>query len=65
MRLFDQLPMYHMKTLLGALNTIVGRENIYQPTTGTASVHPESNDNGIRLLFFIEEPSSSPGLPRA
>jgi hypothetical protein len=33
-------------------NAKVGRENIFQPTVGTKSVHPESNDNGIRLVNF-------------
>ena len=28
-RLFDQLPMYHMKILLGDFNAKVGRENIF------------------------------------
>ena len=49
-RLFDQLPMYHKKILLGDFNAKVGRENIFQPTIGTESVDPESNDNGIRLV---------------
>ena len=44
--------MYHMKILLGDFNAKVGRENIFQPTIGTKSVHPESNDNGIRLVNF-------------
>ena len=44
--------MYHMKILLGDFNAKVGRENIFQPTIGTESVHPESNDNGIRLVNF-------------
>jgi len=43
-RLFDQLPMYHMKILLGDFNAKVGRENIFQPTIGIESVHPESID---------------------
>ena len=43
-RLSDQLPMYHMKILLGDFNAKVGQENIFQPTIGTVSVHPESND---------------------
>ena len=51
-RFFDQLPMYHIKILLGDFNAKVGRENIFQPTIGTESVHPESNDNGIRLVNF-------------
>ena len=32
--------MYHMKILLGDFNAKVGRENIFQPTIGTESVHP-------------------------
>jgi Endonuclease/Exonuclease/phosphatase family. len=51
-RLFDQLPMYHMKILLGDFNAKVERENIFQPKIGTQSVHPESNNNGIRLVNF-------------
>ena len=43
-RLLGQLPMYHMKILLGDFNAKVGQENIFQPTIGTVSVHPESND---------------------
>ena len=34
-RLLNQLPMYHMKILLGDFNAKVGRENIFQPTIGT------------------------------
>ena len=41
-----------MKFLLGNYNAKVGRENIFQPTIGIESVHPESNDNGIRLVNF-------------
>ena len=52
-RLFDQLPMYHMKILLGDFNAKVGRENIFQPTIWTESVHPGCNDNYIRLVNFV------------
>ena len=41
-----------MKILLGDFNAKVGRENIFQPTIGTESIHPERNDNGIRLVNF-------------
>jgi hypothetical protein len=41
-------PSYEIwKILLGDFNAKVGRENIFQPTIGTESVHPESNDNGL------------------
>ena len=41
-----------MKILLGDFNAKVGRENMFQPTMWTESVHPESNENGIRLVNF-------------
>ena len=40
-----------MKILLGDFNAKVG-QNIFQPTKGTESVHPKSNDNGTRLVNF-------------
>ena len=51
-----------MKIVLGAFNAKVGRENIFKPKIGTENVHPESNDNGIRLFL---EAHLLPGLPRA
>jgi hypothetical protein len=42
-----------MEILLGNFNAKVGRENIFQPTIGIESLHPESNDNGIRLVNFV------------
>jgi hypothetical protein len=41
-----------MKILLGDFNAKLGRENIFKPTIGNASVHKISNDNGIRLVNF-------------
>ena len=41
-----------MKILIGDFNAKIGRENIFHPTIETESVHPESNDNGIRLVNF-------------
>ena len=35
------------------VNAKVGRKNIFHPRKGTESVHPESNDNGIRLVNFV------------
>ena len=36
---------FNKKILLGDFNAKVGRENIFQPTIVTESVHTESNDN--------------------
>jgi hypothetical protein len=37
-----------MKILLGDFDTKVGRENIFEPTTGNESSHKISYDNGVR-----------------
>ena len=50
--MFDHLPKYHMKILLGDFNAKVGRENIFKPTIGQESLHQHSNDNGVRLVNY-------------
>ena len=42
-----------MEILLSDFNAKVGRENIFQSTIGNESVHPKSEDNGIRLVNFV------------
>jgi hypothetical protein len=49
---FDKLPKYHMKILLGDFNAKVGKEVIFKPTIGNESLHEISNDNGVRLVNF-------------
>ena len=51
-QVFNHLPKYHMKILLGDFNAKVGRENIFKPTIGQESLHQHSNDNGVRLVNF-------------
>src|SRR5215472_13492596 len=51
-QVFDRLPKYHTKILLGDFNAKVGRENIFKPTIGQESLHQHSNDNGVRLVNF-------------
>jgi len=51
---FDHIPKYHMKMLLGDFNAKAGRENIFKPTIGQASLHQDSNDNGVRLVNFAK-----------
>jgi hypothetical protein len=45
---FDELPKYHMKILLGDFIAKVGREDIFKPTIGNESLHEISNDNGVK-----------------
>jgi hypothetical protein len=51
-QVFDHLPKYQMKILLGDFNAKVGWENIFKPTIGKESLHQDSNDNGVRLVNF-------------
>ena len=51
-QVFNQIPKYHMKMLLGDFNAKVGRENIFKATIGQESLHQDSNDNRVRLVSF-------------
>uniref|UniRef100_A0A8D9DWW4 Craniofacial development protein 2 n=1 Tax=Cacopsylla melanoneura TaxID=428564 RepID=A0A8D9DWW4_9HEMI len=50
--LFDQLPLYDTKLLLGDANAKVGKECFWKPHIGMHSLHDMSNDNGTRLVSF-------------
>jgi hypothetical protein len=49
---FDHVPKYHMKILLGDFNAEVGREDTFKPTTGNESSYQDSNDNGVTVANF-------------
>jgi hypothetical protein len=49
---FDQIPRYNMKILLGDFNGKVGGEDIFKPTIGNESSHEISDDNGVRGVNF-------------
>ena len=51
-QVFNHLPKYHIKILLGAFNAKVGRENIFKLTIWNGSLHQYSSDNGVRILNF-------------
>jgi hypothetical protein len=40
-QVFDHFPKYHIKIMLGESNTKMGRENIFKPTIGKASIPPQ------------------------
>jgi hypothetical protein len=46
---FNELPKYNMKILLGGLNAKAGREDIFKLAIGNESLHEISNDNGVRV----------------
>jgi hypothetical protein len=43
--------------MLGDFNVKVGREDIFKPTIGKESLHEVSNDNGVRVVCHIQEPT--------
>jgi len=43
---------YHIKIRLLDFNTRVERENIFKPKITDASLHQDSNDNGVRIVNF-------------
>lgn len=49
-RTYDNLLRNYIQIMVGDLNTRVGREEVFQRTTGKKSLHLESN--GIRLISF-------------
>jgi len=51
-KLFDRMPRYNSKILLGYFNAKVGREEKYRPTIGKYSLHKKTNNNGERLTTF-------------
>ncbi|CAG4964057.1 unnamed protein product [Colias eurytheme] len=55
---YEQLPGYDAKIVVGDFNAKIGREDIFIPTIGKHSKHNTSNDNGVRLISF----ASSKGM---
>lgn len=45
--LYNKIPNYDVKTLMGEANTKIGKEYI-----GTESLHNSTSENGVRLLSF-------------
>jgi len=50
---FNRIPKYRMKILLGDFNAKVAREDIFKPIIGQESFHQDSNDNGVRRVNFV------------
>ena len=56
-RLFNQLPVYHMKIPLGGFNEKLGRRIIFNPITDNEILHPENynNNNNNNKPFKISQ----------
>lgn len=51
-RFYDRFPGIVIKIVLGDTNAKIGKELIIMPTIGLGSAHKESNDNGLRIIYF-------------
>jgi hypothetical protein len=49
---YNERPKHDIRIVIGDLNAQVGREEEFRPTIGKFSMHPESNENGLRLINF-------------
>jgi hypothetical protein len=49
---YNERPRHDIRIVIGDLNAQVGREEEFRPTIGKFSMHPESNENGLRLINF-------------
>jgi hypothetical protein len=43
---------YHMKILLRDFNAKVRSDSIFNPTIANESLHQDSNDNGVIIIYF-------------
>ena len=48
---FGHFPKYHLKILVGDFNANLGREDILKPTIGNESLHHDSNNDGVRIVY--------------
>jgi exonuclease III len=51
----NKVQRHDVKMILGDLNAKIGREEVYRSTIGKASLHEDSNYNGLRLIDFAVE----------
>jgi predicted nucleic acid-binding Zn ribbon protein len=49
---FDHFLKYHIKIVFRDFNAKLGRDDIFKLTIEKDSLHPDSNDNGVRVVRF-------------
>jgi len=58
---FDQFLKFHMKMLLGDLNTEVGKEDIFKPTVQNKSLHEINNDRWQLVTQLLTDQNTQGG----
>lgn len=54
-KIYEEIPKYDIKLLLGDTNAKIGKEKLYRPTIGAHSKHLVTNENGQFLIDFAKE----------
>ncbi|XP_038117204.1 uncharacterized protein LOC119769300 [Culex quinquefasciatus] len=49
---YGECPRHDVKIVIGDANAQVGKEAFFHPVIGKESLHPRTNDNGLRLVNF-------------
>ncbi|XP_023311516.1 craniofacial development protein 2-like [Anoplophora glabripennis] len=52
---YNKIPRYDVKMVIGDFNAKIGKEEIYKPIIGSHSKHNQSNENGKKLIEFATE----------
>ena len=59
--MFDHLPTFHTKILLGDFNAKLGREDNFKLTIGKETLYKDSNDNGVTVCSYSKKFTNKPG----
>ena len=60
--MFDKLPTFHTKILLGDFNAKLGREDNFKLTIGKEIKYKDSNDNGVTVCSYSKIFTNKPGI---
>ncbi|XP_023312234.1 craniofacial development protein 2-like [Anoplophora glabripennis] len=52
---YNKIPRYDVKMVIGDFHAKIGKEEIYKPIIGSHSKHNQSNENGKKLIEFATE----------
>ena len=59
--MFDHLPTFHTKIILGDFNAELGMEDNFKLTIGKEILYKDSNDNGVTVCSYSKIFTNKPG----